>query len=261
MPAGVGRHIVRHPVHLECLPRPMRRAAFDRLIRSAAPPLRSGYGLYPHRPGRVRLKDIRARARATRDARSLPFVSCRLPAISVMPRVIPITSPISWSMSRPSPAAALAITPYTAAWIAPEPRVRRVACRQPGFLDVQQTREIGAAELVADGRAYHPIQRDPPIGLGGGFAHLLHERRRFPRDQGERDRILVGEILVERTDADAGTLRHRIGRVTLQSPRLENASRCLDDCLHRLSRARLPGGFPRFQAVGCRASGHCGKRV
>jgi hypothetical protein len=78
----------------------------------------------------------------------------------------------------------------------------------------------------------------------------LVERRRVdaqdrlvPVDQGRDQCGLVREVLVHRSDADAGDLGHAVGIEPSQRLAPKNASRRSEDGLHRVGRAGLAGRF------------------
>jgi hypothetical protein len=86
------------------------------------------------------------------------------------------------------------------------------------------------ADAAFDGRIGGILLR--PGHLDQGRLHLLAGER-------QQDRVLVGEVLVERADADAGPLGDRIGGEGAQSAGFQNLSRRLQDRGHGLAGARL----------------------
>jgi hypothetical protein len=86
---------------------------------------------------------------------------------------------------------------------------------------------------------------------GQADRHLLAGER-------QQDRVLVGEVLVERADADARALGHRVGGEGRQSTGFENLSRRLQNQRNGLARARLSGDSS-FYFNGLLGLGHsCG---
>lgn len=92
------------------------------------------------------------------------------------------------------------------------------------------------------------------------FEVLEHHRAVFtkpaPRELDENF-VFVGEVLVERPDADAGPLRDRVGGERSRPTRFQHQRRRTDDALACISCARLPG-FSSHQAasrVDCLAGG------
>ena len=73
----------------------------------------------------------------------------------------------------------------------------------------------------------------------------------------QQDRVLVGEVLIERADADAGALGHGVGREAGQSTGLQNLSSALQDRRRGLGRARLARNSS-FYFSGLAACGHGG---
>ena len=73
--------------------------------------------------------------------------------------------------------------------------------------------------------------------------------------QRQQDRVLVGEVLVERADADARPLGHCVGGEGRQSTGFENLSRRLQNQRNGLSRARLSGNSS-FNFNGLPGLGH-----
>src|SRR6185503_7718391 len=65
-------------------------------------------------------------------------------------------------------------------------------------------------------------------------------------DDGGHERLLAGEILVERADAHPRHLRNAVGAGIVETMPDENASGRLNQRVHRRARTFLSGGFPGF---------------
>ena len=86
--------------------------------------------------------------------------------------------------------------------------------------------------------------------LERGPGHLLGLGHVSPHELDD-DRVLVREVLVERSDRDPGSLGDAIGRAGGVAVALENVSSRLQDRLDRLARTLLTRAATRFQS-GCR---------
>src|SRR5215510_5524303 len=62
-------------------------------------------------------------------------------------------------------------------------------------------------------------------------------------DDGGDERLLAGEILIERADAHAGLLGDPVGAGAIEAFPDENASGCFDQCIDRRTRPLLRGFF------------------
>jgi hypothetical protein len=114
-------------------------------------------------------------------------------------------------------------------------------------------RAVAAAEGI-DHRlhygAHAALDLKRPSDTGQADRHLLAGER-------QQDRVLVGEVLVERADADARPFGHGVGGKGRQSTDLENLSRGLQNQRHGLPGARLAGDSS-FYFNGLLALDHIG---
>ena len=95
-----------------------------------------------------------------------------------------------------------------------------------------------------DHRPHHgadtALERRIDVALQGSV-DLGQRNLEFLARQRQQHRVLVAEVLVERADADAGALGHRVGGEGGQAAAFQNLSRRLDDRRHGLRRTRLTG--------------------
>ena len=64
--------------------------------------------------------------------------------------------------------------------------------------------------------------------------------------EGNDDRILAGEVLIQGANADTRALRDEIGIQAVQSFAFEHTRRCLQNCSHGLFGAGLLGNLARL---------------
>lgn len=115
---------------------------------------------------------------------------------------------------------------------------------KPALFAVQQLGEPRPTQLLHHRHVHHSGQRLAPVLDLRSRGDVGRQLLRFAAHQGDRDRILVGKVLIQRADADTGPLGDGVGRIRIEASLLQNASRRLDDVLHRLRRARLQCLFP-----------------
>ena len=159
--------------------------------------------------------------------------------MSVIPRVIAMMSKavVSRSASHGSPT--FWRTATSAGWITSTTLFSRASFGSRSSSASEKARQARSTKLVGDTRIGHRGQGYTAIGLGNRTPDIGQQFGSLAMDKGDRDRVLVRKILVERTDAEARPFGNRIGRVTFEPTLLENASRRFDDDLHSRGRTRL----------------------
>jgi len=95
--------------------------------------------------------------------------------------------------------------------------------------EIEQSRQLWAAQLLLHGC----LNQEKQGGLKRSFPRYAFQGREkrlsFAFEQAGKERILVAEILVERTDAYSGALGHCIRVVALEPFFFQNASSSLQD--------------------------------
>ena len=137
----------------------------------------------------------------------------------------------------------------------PVDRVKAVGRLEPVLFAVEQQRETWPGHLMGDGRLHNALQSEFRRRRLGRGVHRGDQQAGLPRDQGRGQRVLAGEVLVDRPDRDAGPLSHGIGRVAGQPALLQNTSRAFEDRPHRLGRPRLFRVFPGLKRRPARRPG------
>jgi hypothetical protein len=131
-----------------------------------------------------------------------------------------------------------------------------LAHRQANFLQIQQPCKGRSTELMFDGGIDDLFQ-----GRLGDIADLHgldigEQFLRAPANQRTRDGVLAWKILIQRANAYPGAGGDLIGAVGIQPPRLQNASRRLQDCGDGRDGTLLarcfPGRLARMQAWSLR---------
>ena len=130
--------------------------------------------------------------------------------------------------------------------------------RQTILLEIEQRRQGGPAQLVAYRDRDQLLQGRTPVCLRQRLHRVKHQLGPLAFDQRHRHRILGREILIQRTDADAGPCGNRIGGVAVQPVLLKNVSRPFEDGLDGMRGTRLGRGLARVQAP---RTGRFGLRV
>lgn len=113
--------------------------------------------------------------------------------------------------------------------------------------------QVGVHHLVRE-VVNHGLQART-VGLVQLARQLFEVRTRDPTDQHAEHGVLVGEILVERAQADAGALAQSLDRDTLD--RLAPADQLVDGLerrLHQRARSRLSGLAPKKKPLTIRSS-------
>jgi len=111
--------------------------------------------------------------------------------------------------------------------------------RHTAFLEVEESRQSRATELVGDCGADQHIKSRQPGGFRNGQLRILNQNGGLTSDQGAKQCFLVREILVERSDTDTRPLGNSIRREAVVPVLLQNASRRLNDDIYRFLRASL----------------------
>ena len=110
------------------------------------------------------------------------------------------------------------------------------------------------AEGVQEGPDDRPVAGQATGVARQDLGHDLLERILFLTCQGGDDRLLVGEVAIQRTDADPGPLGQRIGVEAIFADAFQKLSRSLKNDLYSCARSHLGWYFPRvFNALHAKA--------
>jgi len=121
--------------------------------------------------------------------------------------------------------------------------LRIVIQRQTTLLEIEQPRQTRATELVANGRPDQGIERFySRSGQASGLG-FLDKAGGLACDQRAEQRMLVREVLVQRSDTDVCQFGRSVRSQAAMSALLQNASCRFEDRVHGVPRARLQGQF------------------
>jgi hypothetical protein len=119
--------------------------------------------------------------------------------------------------------------------------------RQSEFLEIQHSCQLRTSYLIANGCPDRLLQSTPGRRQGERCNDFIDHTCHFALDERDGHCILVGKILVKRSNTDSGPSGDLVGCVALQTLTLEYVSRTLEYGLDRNGSARLSGLLSRAQ--------------